>query len=128
MVTVCSPNAKVFLAALTLPALRDELICGCPFRGARSGRATSAPQTEAFDDGLVLLWGARLEIVEELAPLVDHLEQSTTRGVITLVRGEVIAQPVDALREQGDLNLGGSGVLRAATMLRDDAALLLAIQ
>src|SRR5882672_3831242 len=102
--------------------------CGCPFRGRPPGAPASAPQTEAFDDGLILLGRAALEVVEEFASLIDHLEQSATRGVITLVRGEMVAQPVDTLGEQSDLNLRGSGVLRAAPMLRDDAAFLLAVQ
>jgi hypothetical protein len=46
--------------------------------------------------------------------------------VIGFVRGEVLAQAVDALGQQGNLNFGGTGVLRAALKFTDDARLFFA--
>jgi hypothetical protein len=43
--------------------------------------------------------------------------------VVSLVRGEVLAQSVDALRQQGDLNFGRSRVVRAPLELADDIRL-----
>jgi hypothetical protein len=49
------------------------------------------------------------------------LSSRATRRVIGFVRGEMLAQAVDALGQQGNLNFGGTGVLRAALEFTDDA-------
>jgi hypothetical protein len=46
--------------------------------------------------------------------------------VVGFVRGEVLAQAVDALGQQGNLNFGGTGILRAALEFTDDARLFFA--
>jgi len=46
--------------------------------------------------------------------------------MVGFVRGEVLAQAVDALGQQGNLNFGGTGVLRAALKFTDDARLFFA--
>ena len=51
-----------------------------------------------------------LHVVQETTALANHLEQALATVVILLVRPEVLGQVVDSLREQGDLNLGGTGV------------------
>jgi hypothetical protein len=43
--------------------------------------------------------------------------------MVGLVRGEMLAQAVDALGQQGNLNFGRTGVLRAALEFTDDARL-----
>jgi hypothetical protein len=43
--------------------------------------------------------------------------------VVGFVCGEVLAQAVDALGQQRNLNFGGTGVLRAALEFTDDAGL-----
>jgi hypothetical protein len=43
--------------------------------------------------------------------------------MVGFVRGEMLAQAVDALGQQGNLNFGGTGVLRAALEFTDDARL-----
>ena len=83
---------------------------------------------EPFDDGLVLFGGFQLEIVEELAALIHHLEQAAAGSVITLVGGEMLAQTVDSLAQQCDLNFWRSGVFGIPAILSDDAAFLLTIQ
>jgi hypothetical protein len=45
--------------------------------------------------------------------------------MVALVRGEMLAQAVDALGQQRDLNLGGACVGRTALKLRQNPAFLL---
>jgi hypothetical protein len=44
------------------------------------------------------------------------------------VRGEVLAQAIDALGQQGNLDFGRTGVLRAALEFTDDARLFFSSQ
>jgi hypothetical protein len=46
--------------------------------------------------------------------------------MVGLVRGEMLAQAVDALGQQGNLNLGGTGVARTALEFTDDSAFFFA--
>jgi hypothetical protein len=62
---------------------------------AALGFSTAKPQS--LDELLVLLGLRGSEVIEELAALVHELDQPAPRGVITLVRGEVLAEAVDAL-------------------------------
>jgi hypothetical protein len=86
----------------------------------------SAAKPQSLDDLLVLLGLRGSEVIEELAALVHELDEPAPRGVITLVRGEVLAEAVDALREQRDLYFRRAGVGWSATELREDPALFLA--
>ena len=71
-----------------------------------------AAEAQALDDFLVFLRLGGLQVVEELAALVDQLHEPATRGVVALVRGEVVAEAVDALGQQRDLDFGRAGVIR----------------
>src|SRR3954470_22188318 len=78
-----------------------------------------APEPEALDDFLVLRGLRGLQVVEEFATLVHELHESATRGVVALVRAEVISESVDALGEQCDLDFRRTGVVGGAPKLRD---------
>src|SRR5215218_6724613 len=99
--------------------------CGPRVAGLPAG---SAPQSEARDHFLVALRCRALEIVEELATLVHHLQQPAARSVIALVSSEVLAELVDTCREQRDLHLRRARVVRVASILLDDSALLVGRQ
>src|SRR5882672_171561 len=86
--------------------------------------APSAPEAQTFDDGLIFFGGSRLEIVEEFAALIDHLEKAAAGSVIALVGTEVLAESVDALGQECDLHFRRPGVIGAAPIFRDDARLL----
>ena len=86
----------------------------------------SAAKPQSLDELLVLLGLRGSEVIEELAALIHHLDEPASRGVITLVRGEVLAEAVDALGEQRDLYFRGAGVSWSAAELREDPALFLA--
>ncbi len=85
-----------------------------------------AAKSQALDELLVLLRFRGLEIVEELAALVYELDQPAAGRVVALVRREVLAETVDALREERHLDLGGAGVGGIAPVLRQNAAFFLA--
>jgi hypothetical protein len=46
--------------------------------------------------------------------------------MVSFVRGEMLAQAVNALGQQGNLNFGGTGILRVALEFTDDAHLFFA--
>src|SRR5688572_9778611 len=93
-------------------------------RDARPWGYLSAPEPEALDDFLVLRRLRGLQVVEEFATLVHELHEPATRGMVALVRAEVVTEAVDALGEQCDLDFGRAGVIGGATELRDDAGFL----
>src|SRR5688500_17798532 len=93
-------------------------------RGAslRRGLFVLAAQTELFDQGLVALVVLALEVVEQAATAVDHLQQATTDVVLLRVQLEVAGELLDAGGQQGDLHFRGAGIGRAALVFFDDLA------
>ena len=51
-----------------------------------------------------------LQIIEQAAALADHHQQSPTRTVVFFIALQMLRQMVDALRQQRDLHIGGTGV------------------
>jgi hypothetical protein len=51
-------------------------------------------------------------IIEKATALADQAEQSETRGMVFLVRLEVVGQPVDALGKKRDLCFRRTGIFR----------------
>ena len=60
-----------------------------------------APQAQAGDDVRVTLGRGLLEIVEQLATLIDHLQQAAAGCVIALVRAEMLAEIMRHLMQSG---------------------------
>lgn len=60
------------------------------------------------------------KVVLKAAAAADHLEQATAGMVVVLVLLEVLVQVVDALGQQSDLHLGGTGVALVDRVLGDD--------
>src|SRR6266849_1438962 len=77
------------------------------------------PQTESPDDRLVALGALLMQVGEQPPPLSDHAEQAATARAVVLGRAEMIGQVLDAVREQCDLDLRGSGILLVATVCLD---------
>mgnify|MGYP000809117626 CR=1 FL=1 len=74
--------------------------------------------TIALDVGL-------FKIVLKAAAAADHLEQATAGMVVVLVLLEVLVQVVDALSQQSDLYLGGTGVALVNRVLGEISALVI---
>ena len=72
------------------------------------------------NDSTVTLDVLSHQIVQHLAALTDHLQQATTGVVVLLVDLQVLGQLVDASGQNGDLNLGRTGVsgVRASALSR----------
>src|SRR5262249_31695155 len=79
-----------------------------------------APQTEAAYQLLIAALIRLLQVVQQLAPLVHHLEQATTRMVVVLVTGEMVGELRDPRGQQSDLDFRRAGVRRPATVLTND--------
>src|SRR6478609_6500039 len=114
---VCMTSESEF-AMRPLPPPTLDTNRAAMFIAARIEFVGLAAKTQPLDDFLVLLRFGRLQIVEQLAPLVHHLHQTATRSVIALVGREVIAKTVDALGQQRNLYFRRTRVLRVATELR----------
>ena len=65
------------------------------------------------------------QIVEQLAPLVDHFQQALTAVVIFFVLAEVLGKIGNTRRQQGYLHFGRSRVRVAAGIIFNNAAFLL---
>ena len=76
--------------------------------------------TELLDELAVLLDVALLDVLQHTAALTDEHHEAATGVVVLLVRLQVLGEVADALREDGDLNLGGTGVLIVLAELLDE--------
>ena len=68
------------------------------------------PETKVLNERTVLRDVFALQILEQSLALADHLEETATPVVVLGVGTEVTLQVKDALREQRNLNAGGTGV------------------
>jgi len=83
---------------------------------------------QALDQHLVATGILPLQIVEQCATLTDQQPQTAARMVVLGVRLHVCGQLLDALREQGHLDLWRPRVSLCSLVLVDDAPLDLGIQ
>src|SRR5919106_4140532 len=81
-------------------------------------------QAEALDQRPVLVDVRPLHVFEQAAAPPDHPQEATTGVVVFLVDLEVLGELVDALRQQGDLNVGGTGVRVVPAEVFDDLLLV----
>ena len=81
------------------------------------------PQAESSADSTIALDVSLLEVVLQAATTTYHLEQTTTGVMVILVDLQMLVQVVDALGQQSDLNLGGTGVAFVNGKLFDDFSL-----
>jgi len=69
-------------------------------------------QLELFGDRLIAADIRIGQIIQQTAALADHQQQTTAGAVILLGRLQMLGQMVDAVREQRDLHVGRTRVLR----------------
>src|SRR6185369_1850466 len=86
----------------------------------RMGVGALLAQAKLLDQLPVGVGVGALEIVEQLAPQADHLEQAATRVVVLHVRLEMLSEGIDARGEQRHLDFGRAGVAGLALVLRND--------
>src|SRR6185437_6162661 len=92
-----------------------------PAKGSMRARR-SATQAETADQRLIALGVLALEITEQATASVDHLQETTTRMMVFLVRLEMLGQLLDARGQQRNLHLRRTGVGRRAAVILDDLA------
>ena len=63
-------------------------------------------QPESSDDFVILLNVRLLQVTEQTAAMLDHLQQSASRMVVLLVCLEMLGEFVNALTQKRDLYLG----------------------
>ena len=80
------------------------------------GKTTAAlpPDAELFDQPSVAGNVARVEVVEQTAPLAYQAQQSEARMVVFLVRCQMLGQLLNATREQRDLNFRRAAIVESA--------------
>ena len=79
--------------------------------------------TQLGDQGTIALDVLLHEVVEQAAALTDHLVQAAAGVVVLRVLLEVLGELVDALGENGDLDLGRTGVAGMGCVLLNDSSL-----
>ncbi len=82
------------------------------------------PETKLFDQLPVLVGIRLLEIVQQLAALADHFQESAARMVVLHVRFEMIGKAVDPGGQERYLHFRGAGVTSDALVLRYDLRFL----
>src|SRR5919198_99991 len=92
----------------------------------RSITAAGPPSTadaQLVDERPIALGVLLLDVLEEAPPLADQHQQAPAGVVVLHVRLEVLGEPVDALGQERDLDLGRPGVALVSLELRDQALL-----
>ncbi len=70
-------------------------------------------------DGLIARNIGFMEVVQQPTALTDHHEQATARAVVLVIALKVSGKVIDALGEQRNLHVGGTGVLLVQLELLD---------
>ena len=83
----------------------------------------SATQAESGDDRAVALYVVLLQLVQETTTLAHEQQQTTTAVVVVLVLLEVFGEVGDAVAQERDLHLGGTGVALDGGVLGNDLLL-----
>src|SRR5262249_6714351 len=100
-------------------------VSGAQGRAPSGGRIVRLlAEIEAPDERAVALDVGALQVVELPAALADELQEAAARGVVLLVRLEVLGEVRDPLAEERDLHLGRAGVALVRRVLLDDGGLL----
>src|SRR5918995_1976996 len=105
----------------TVPAVRDR-------PGPGPGRETlvsSAADAELLDQRAVARLVLLLHVVEKRAALGNHLQEATPGMVVLGVGLEVVGEVVDALGQDGDLDLRRAGIAGFVRMFLDERGLAL---
>ena len=86
---------------------------------------TLLTDTQLGDEGTIALDVLLGQIVQQAAALTDHLVQAPAAVVVVGVYLQVLGELIDPLGEDGDLNLGGTGVGFVGAVGLDDGGLLI---
>ena len=79
--------------------------------------------TQLGDQSTVAVDVLLCQIVQHLAALTNHHQQTTAGVVVMLVHAQVIGQLVDAGGQDSNLNFGRTGVALVSSVLQDNLGL-----
>src|SRR5262252_6532867 len=80
---------------------------------------------EFLNDLFVALGIMLSEVVKQAATLADHHEKAAPGGMVLLMRLEMLRQLTNTLTQDGDLDLGGTGVGVMSAVLVDQGGFFL---
>ena len=95
-----------------------------PFKIGRSRKKSLLADAELGDDRAVTLDVLLRQIVQHTAALTNQLVHAQTAVVVVGVLLQVLGELTDTLGPNGDLDLGGPGVVLVGGVLADDGGLL----
>src|SRR5262245_29689053 len=113
-----------------LNMLRSQFESGCGRAGPDEGDGsrpwrcvnlrTECPQekfaspadAEAIDELLIAILVSGLDVIEQPAPLAHHFEQAAPRMIVLVMSLKVLGEIGDPLRQDSDLDFGGTGISR----------------
>lgn len=84
-------------------------------------------QAEPGDQITVAIYILVLQVIQQLAALIDHTQQTLPGVVVFLVYLEMFGQTGDIRRQQCDLYFRGTGIRCGTLILANDAGYLLLI-
>ena len=88
------------------------------------GRQCLSADPKFRDDRAVTFDVGAVKVVEQAAALTDHLVHAKTAVIVLRMDFQVLGELTDALGEDGDLDLGGSGVGLVSAVVLDNGGLL----
>jgi len=81
-------------------------------------------QTQPLDQLPVALGVSPLQISQVTSSLAHHFEQTLSRMLVVFVSFQVLSERTNAIRENSDLNLRRTGVVRRTCKFLDDFVFL----
>jgi hypothetical protein len=88
----------------------------------------SVPEVEFLDDAAITLNIVPRQETQQFRAAADHHQKASPRGVVFLMRLEMLGEQTNSLREQRNLNLRAAAVVRALTKTFDKLTLAHCIQ
>ena len=80
--------------------------------------------TQLGDQSTVTVDVLLCQIVQHVTTLTNHHQQAATAVIVVLMHTQVIGQLIDAGSQDGNLNLGGTGIAFVSSVFQDNLGLL----
>lgn len=81
-------------------------------------------QTQSLNQALVTVHVLALQVIEQLAPLIDQPKKAATRVVILFVFDKMGREVINPSSQQGDLYFWGAGIIRCTLIIFHNGTLV----